>query len=241
MIGVSNSAPRLPLLVIVNVPPASLSALILPARTLSAKDEMLAVRTELVRLSAARMTGTVRPFSLAHLCRESAGKLILMDPMQSRRDRAEWIGADAVVSPEDAATAIEELSAGRGNDLWSEASGSPAALQSAIDNTGQQGTITVLSFYGNKPVTLQLALKSHFGRQWIVSSQISSIGSGLQPRWDWVRRYGVAQSRLSTLDVEKLVTHRVPFSSAPNAYRLIDEYADETPAVLLDYSDTTPS
>lgn len=178
---------------------------------------------------------------LAHLCRESASKLILVDPIPSRRDRAGWIGADAVVSPDDAAAAIDELSAGRGDDLWFEASGSPAALQSAIDNTGQEGTITVLSFYGNKPVTLQLGLQFHFRRQRIVSSQISSIGSGLQPRWDWVRRYEVAQSRLAKFDVEKLVTHRIPFGNAPDAYQLIDQHADETLAVLLDYSDVPAS
>ena len=178
---------------------------------------------------------------LAHLCREHAGKLILVDPMPHRRERAAWIGADAVVSPDDAAAAIDELSAGRGNDLWFEASGAPPALQSAIDNTGQEGTITVLSFYGNKPVTLQLGLQFHFRRQRIVSSQISSIGSGLQPRWDWVRRYDVAQTRLATFDVDRLVTHRVPFGSAPDAYRLIDQHADETLAVLLDYSDIPAS
>ncbi len=178
---------------------------------------------------------------VAHLCRESASKLILVDPMPSRRDRAAWIGADAVVSPDDVASVIDELSAGRGNDLWFEASGAPAALQSAIDSTGQEGTITVLSFYGNKPVTLQLGLQFHFRRQRIVSSQISSIGSGLQPRWDWIRRYEVAQSRLASFDVAKLVTHRVPFGNAPDAYRLIDEHADQTLAVLLDYSDISVS
>ncbi|MFC5677896.1 zinc-dependent alcohol dehydrogenase [Aeromicrobium endophyticum] len=172
---------------------------------------------------------------LAHLCRADAGTLILVDPMPSRRERAAWIGADAVVSPDEAAAVIEELSAGRGNDLWFEASGAPAALQSAVDNTGQEGTITVVSFYGNKPVTLQLGLQFHFRRQRIVSSQISSIGSGLQPRWDWVRRYDVAQNRLASFDVDKLVTHRVSIDDASDAYRLIDQHADETLAVLLDY------
>jgi 2-desacetyl-2-hydroxyethyl bacteriochlorophyllide A dehydrogenase len=173
---------------------------------------------------------------VAHLCREPASKLILVDPMPNRRERAAWIGADAVVAPEGAAAAVAELSGGRGNDLWFEASGAPAALQSAIDNTGQEGTITVLSFYGAKPVTLQLGRQFHFRRQRILSSQVSSIGSGLQPRWDWQRRYVHATDRLSRFDVARLVSHRVPFGDASTAYSLIDENADDTLAVLLDYS-----
>jgi 2-desacetyl-2-hydroxyethyl bacteriochlorophyllide A dehydrogenase len=173
---------------------------------------------------------------VAHLCRESASRLILVDPMPHRRQRAAWIGADAVVAPEDTASAVAELSGGRGNDLWFEASGAPAALQSAIDNTGQEGMITVLSFYGAKPVTLQLGLQFHFRRQRIVSSQVSSIGSGLQPRWDWERRYAHATDRLAKFDVDRLVSHRIHFEDAPSAYRLIDENADDTLAVLLDYS-----
>jgi 2-desacetyl-2-hydroxyethyl bacteriochlorophyllide A dehydrogenase len=173
---------------------------------------------------------------VAQLCRESASKLVLIDPMPHRRERAAWVGADAVVAPEDAEAAIAELSHGQGNDIWFEASGAPAALQSAIDNTGQEGTITVLSFYGSKPVTLQLGLQFHFRRQRIVSSQVSSIGSGLQPRWDWDRRYVNATERLATFDVDRLVSHRIPFADAPDAYRLIDQNADETLAVLLDYT-----
>ncbi|WZH50484.1 MAG: zinc-binding alcohol dehydrogenase [Nocardioides alkalitolerans] len=180
---------------------------------------------------------------LAHLCRESAARLVLVDPVASRRERAAWIGADAVVGPDEAAAAIAELSGGRGADLWYEASGAPAALQSAIDHTGQEGTITVLSFFGNRPVTLQLGLEFHFRRQRIVSSQVSSIGSGLQPRWDWDRRYRHAAARLGRLDIDRLVSHRIAFADAPEAYRLIDEHPEETLAVLLDYTSpsTTPS
>jgi 2-desacetyl-2-hydroxyethyl bacteriochlorophyllide A dehydrogenase len=173
---------------------------------------------------------------VGHLCRETAAKVILVDPIPRRRERAAWLGADAVVSPEDAPAAVAELSRGRGSDLWFEASGAPAALQSAIDNTGQEGTITVLSFYGDRPVTLQLGQQFHFRRQRIVSSQVSSVGSALQPRWDKARRYENAARRLASLDVERLVSHRLAFPKASDAYRLIDEHGGETLAVMLDYA-----
>jgi threonine dehydrogenase-like Zn-dependent dehydrogenase len=43
----------------------------------------------------------------AEMARETAGRLIAVDPLASRRERAAWIGAEAVVDPADAAAAID--------------------------------------------------------------------------------------------------------------------------------------
>jgi 2-desacetyl-2-hydroxyethyl bacteriochlorophyllide A dehydrogenase len=171
----------------------------------------------------------------AEMARETAQRLILVDPMPHRRELAAWIGADAVVAPADAAAAIEELSAGRGADVYIEASGAPAALQAALEGTGREGTIAVVSYYGNKPVTLTLAPEFHLRRLRIVSTQNASVGSGLQPRWDTERRMSVAMSRLERIDVSRLITHRFLFAQAPEAYRLLDERPEEALAVLLEY------
>src|SRR5204862_310824 len=79
--------------------------------------------------------------------------------------------------------AVRELSDGRGADVAIEASGAPAALQSAIVATGQEGTIVAISFFGKKTVPLVLSPEFHYRRQRLISSQVSTIGSGLQPRW----------------------------------------------------------
>jgi 2-desacetyl-2-hydroxyethyl bacteriochlorophyllide A dehydrogenase len=171
----------------------------------------------------------------AEMARQTAGKLIVVDPLPSRRARASWIGADAVVDPADAAVAIEEHSSGRGADVYIEASGAPAALQAALRGTGREGTIAVVAYYGKQPVTLTLAPEFHLRRQRIVSSQNASIGSGLQPRWDTERRMGVAMARLERIDVSRLITHRYPFQRAPEAYRLLDEATEDALAVILEY------
>jgi 2-desacetyl-2-hydroxyethyl bacteriochlorophyllide A dehydrogenase len=173
----------------------------------------------------------------AQLARRTAGRLILVDPIEERRARADWIGADAVVAPADAAAAVQELSAGRGADVAIEASGAGAALQTAVDVTGGEGTITVISYYGKRPVTLRLSPEFHLRRQRIVSSQVALVGSGLQPRWDAERRMATAMELLREVDIERLVTQRVPFAEAPRAYELIDQHPESTLGVLLEYDD----
>jgi 2-desacetyl-2-hydroxyethyl bacteriochlorophyllide A dehydrogenase len=173
-----------------------------------------------------------------HLARQTAGRLVLIDPLEERRLRASWIGADAVVDPAEASTVIAEFSSGRGADVYFEVSGATPALQTAVDNTGQEGTIVVVSYYGSRVASLRLSPEFHLRRQRIVSSMVGMIGSGLQPRWNARRRMQVAMERLANIDVEALITHRVPFEGAPQAYELIDTKPAETLGVLLDYRAT---
>lgn len=170
------------------------------------------------------------------IARRTASRLVLVDPLVERRERAAWIGADAVVHPEDATAAVMELSQGRGADIAIEASGAPRALQTAIRATGQEGTVVVLSYYGTREVPLVLSPEFHYKRQRIVSSMVAVVGSGLQPRWDRDRRTAVSFDQLRSIDVESLVSHRLPFAEAGDAYRLVDESPAEVLGVLLDYA-----
>ena len=179
--------------------------------------------------------GVIGTFA-AYLARRTAGKLIVIEPSQTRRDRSAWIEADAVVDPSEAVAVVEELSAGRGADLCIEASGAPPALQQAIEMTGIEGTVTVASWYGNKPVPLSLSREFHLRRQKLVSTG-PSIPAHLSARWDRSRMREVAFDHLARLDVgTRLVTHRVPFGRAPDAYALLDDPNANTLAVLLEHS-----
>jgi 2-desacetyl-2-hydroxyethyl bacteriochlorophyllide A dehydrogenase len=171
----------------------------------------------------------------ASLARLTAGRLVLVDPLPERRRRASWIGADAVTDPASASDVVRELSAGRGADVAIEASGATEALQGAIDATGAEGTIAVISYYGRRVASLRLSPEFHLRRQRIVSSMVGVVGSGLQPRWDARRRMEVAMERLADIDVQHLVTHRIPFEQAPMAYALIDTQPQDTLGVVLRY------
>ena len=93
----------------------------------------------------------------AFIARRMAGKLVLVAPPGVKRDIAKWIGADAIVGPENAAEAIAQCSGGRGADLYVETSGAPPALQTAIENTGILGTIAIPAWYGSEKVSLSLS------------------------------------------------------------------------------------
>ena len=88
----------------------------------------------------------------AQLAARNAGSIIVVDAYEKRREAAlEW-GATAAVAPQDAEATIMELSEGRGADVSFEASGAPAAVQTAINTAGQEGIVVVLSFFGGKTV-----------------------------------------------------------------------------------------
>jgi 2-desacetyl-2-hydroxyethyl bacteriochlorophyllide A dehydrogenase len=171
----------------------------------------------------------------AQLARRTAGRLIVVDPIEARRSRALKLGADAAVSPDEAGSAVADLSLGRGADVCIEASGAPAALQAAIEVTGQEGTIVTVSYFGSRLVPLLLSPEFHFRRQRIVSSQVSSLGSGLQPRWTVERRYGAAMDLLRSDWLDTPVSHRFAFERAPEAYRILDEAANQAMGILLAY------
>jgi 2-desacetyl-2-hydroxyethyl bacteriochlorophyllide A dehydrogenase len=181
--------------------------------------------------------GIVGTFA-ALFARKVAGTLVVVDPLADRRDRALSHGADHAVHPDDALRIVQDVSSGRGADVTIEASSAPPALQQAIAVTGQEGSIAVVSYYGTRPVTLTLAPEFHFRRHRIVSSQVSSLGSGLQPRWDFGRRMDTVLALLATLPVKQMVTHRFDVAEAPAAYRFVDTRADETLGVLFTYGPT---
>jgi threonine dehydrogenase-like Zn-dependent dehydrogenase len=171
----------------------------------------------------------------AQLSRRTAGRLIVVDPAPARREFALSWGADAAVDAAAAPAVIEELSGGRGADISIEASGAPAALQAAIVSTGQEGTIAAVSFFGGRTIPLVLSPEFHYRRQRIVSSQVGSVGSGLQPRWSFERRTATTFDLLGRDFLQTPVSHRLAFADAPQAYRLLEGEPESTMGIELIY------
>lgn len=181
--------------------------------------------------------GTVGLLIAQLLKRAGAGKVIGVDPLTRRRDVALAVGADTALSPgDDLPRRIRNLAAYRGADVAIEASGAGAALQAAIEAVEPEGTVVVVSWYGNKPVTLQLGGNFHRGRLRLISSQVGAIAPALAPRWDKARRSALVAELLPQLHLSELISHRIPFSQAPEAYRLVDERPEEVTQVVLTYT-----
>lgn len=163
-----------------------------------------------------------------------AGRVLVVEPIERRRELALAVGADEAFAPGgDLAGRVFGATGGRGADVAVEASGSGAALQSAVETVAVEGTVVVASWYGAKPVTLSLGGRFHRGRVRLRSSQVGRINPELAPRWDRSRRLETAIGLLPRLRLKELVSHRIPFASAPDAYRLIDEHPEETVQVVL--------
>jgi 2-desacetyl-2-hydroxyethyl bacteriochlorophyllide A dehydrogenase len=172
---------------------------------------------------------------VAQLARRMAGKLVVVDPIAVRRQLALAWGADAAVAPAEAPKVIAELTDGRGADVCIEATGAPSALQAAIVATGQEGTVVVLSFFGTRQVPLVLSPEFHYRRLRVISSQVSSMGSGLQPRWSPERRNAVAFDLLRREWLLTPVSHELPFDRAPEAYSILDKTPQDAMGIVLKY------
>lgn len=195
--------------------------------------------------------GVVGLLTTALLAESPLSSLLTVDLYDRRRRLSEAYGADGSIDPgeRDPVAAVRDRIRDRprapngipgrdspdGADLAYELSGDPAALDDAVGVTGYAGRVIVGSWYGNETAELSLGGRFHRSRIRLISSQVSTIAPERRGRWTRARRLAAAWRRLGSLDVDPLITHRVPVEDAPDAYRLLDERPDEAVQVLLEY------
>lgn len=172
---------------------------------------------------------------VTQLLQRAGASVTAVEPIALRRELALRCGADEAITPEDAPERIQARTNGRGADVVIEASGSARALQLAIDAAAFQASVVVCSWYGSKPVSLDLGSRFHRARLRLISSQVSQLDPALAPRWDRQRRLETAVALLSELVLSPLITHRIPFARAAEAYELVDQRPEETVQVILTY------
>jgi 2-desacetyl-2-hydroxyethyl bacteriochlorophyllide A dehydrogenase len=164
-----------------------------------------------------------------------------LDPLPLRRDKALMLGVEHAIDPDNETalgtmqTALNRLP-GQGADLVLELTGSPDALNLAVELCAYSGRIIVGSWYGSKPVTLDLGGRFHRERIKIISSQVSSISPELSGRWDRDRRFTTALGMIESVRPEQLITHRIAFGSAPEAYQLLDKSPETVLQTVLTYA-----
>jgi 2-desacetyl-2-hydroxyethyl bacteriochlorophyllide A dehydrogenase len=164
-----------------------------------------------------------------------AGSVLVVDPLEERRKLALAAGADGAFAPGGLSDRVMEITGRRGADVAVETSGSGAALQSAIDAVATEGTVVVASWYGTKPVTLALGGHFHRGRVRLRSSQVGRLNPALTPRWDRLRRMDTVLGLLGRLKLGELISHRIQFEEAPEAYAMLDKRPEEALQVIFTY------
>lgn len=162
--------------------------------------------------------------------------LVAVDCFPARRAAALALGLHACLDPyaPDFAAAVRKLFP-NGADACLELSGVPSALDDAIRMTAFSGRVVVGSWYGAKRTALDLGGSFHRSRIKLISSQVSSISPELSARWDKTRRFDVAWAALRRICPERWITQRFPLAQAAEAYRLLDERAEETMQVVFSY------
>jgi 2-desacetyl-2-hydroxyethyl bacteriochlorophyllide A dehydrogenase len=183
--------------------------------------------------------GIVGLLTSALLAKFPLEQLITLDRHELRRQASLEAGAYTSLDPlaVDTTEILRQKLVGEqpGADLVYELSGTPQALNQAIETTGFDGRIIVGSWYGTKRAALDLGGRFHRQRIRLISSQVSTISPGLRGRWTKYRRLAVALEQLNVIQPERWITHRFPIEQAQEAYSLIDEHPDKTIQVLLTY------
>ena len=164
-----------------------------------------------------------------------AEAVLVVDPLEERRSLALAAGADGAFAPGKLHDRVMEITGGRGADVAVETSGAGAALQSAIDAVATEGAVVVASWYGTKPVTLELGGHFHRGRVRLRSSQVGRSNPALAPRWNRARLMEEVLGLLGRLKLKELISHRIPFEEAPEAYTLLEERPQEALQVIFTY------
>jgi len=185
--------------------------------------------------------GIVGLLTTALLAQLPLARLVTADRHPLRRDWSTRLGAHASLDPAApslTADMLAELQQDRpypGADLALELSGHPAALDQAIAVTGYNGRVLIGSWYGTKPVSLNLGGRFHRSHMQLISSQVSHLAPRWHGRWTSQRRLQTAWAQLARCQPARLITHRFALAQAAAAYRLIDQQPEQTIQVLLTY------
>lgn len=125
--------------------------------------------------------------------------------------------------------------ANAGADLIFEVSGTPDALNMAIDLCSYSGRIVMGSWYGNKAAHLQLGSAAHRNRIKFISSQVSSIAPELSGRWDKARRFQTAWEMIRRVQPQQWISHRVAIDQAQTIYKLLDQSPQQVLQAIFIY------
>ncbi len=177
--------------------------------------------------------GIVGLLTTAVLAQFPLGSLVTLDRYANRRAASLELGARASIDSQDIER-LKSLQPG-GADLVFELSGSPPALDQAIDVTAYSGRVVIGSWYGRKQAALNLGGRFHRSRIRLVSSQVSSIAPELSGRWTKERRFSLAWEMLRKIKPSRLVTQRIPISQAASAYQLLDLHPEQSIQIVFTY------
>ena len=160
------------------------------------------------------------------LARLKGARVISTDIVDYRVQKARELGADLAINSakEDVMAPIQDLTNGEGVDKVIECVGADQddTLPQAVEAVRESGLVVVVGSFAQNRATIPI-IDFKFSEKAIIGSQ------GMPEGYDPVFELMAA----GKLDVEPLITHRVPLDQAPHALDLMDRKAEEVVKVVL--------
>lgn len=162
-----------------------------------------------------------------------ASEVVITDPSEFRRSKAEAMGITAMTEDQawqHAKARWHDGAMGRGADLVFQTRGHSASLHTALKALRPQGTVIDLAFYQGGADQLRLGEEFHHNGLNIRCAQINRVPRGLASLWN--RR----RLALATVDLlrshggkirEHMITHVVPIDDAPAFLTKLIEHRPE--------------
>ena len=171
--------------------------------------------------------GPIGLFAVAVCKALGAEKIIATEIKQFRKDLGVELGADLILDPaREDVSAILSREVPSGVDGTLEMSGHPSALSLAVKHTRPGGRVSLLGLFADptEPIPMNDLVMKGLEFHGIV-------GRRLWKTWDQMTELLTVHK----LDVTKVVTHRLPFTEADQAFKILGE--GMAGKVVLDFSD----
>jgi threonine dehydrogenase-like Zn-dependent dehydrogenase len=144
---------------------------------------------------------------IAYLCARVPGaEVTLVDIDPERRAVAEALGV---------AFALTGDALPADCDVVFHASATAAGLSTALACAGFEATLVELSWYGDRPVAVDLGGAFHSLRLRLLSSQVGAVAPDRRARWSHRRRLALALAFCADPVLDRLVQDETPFADLP--------------------------
>ena len=195
-------------------------------------------RIELGEFACITGMGLVGQLALQLAAQTGAELLFAIDLSEPRLEAARASGATHVLNPRrcDLRSEVDTITEGRGLDVTIEASGYPDLLPIAFDMARIGGRIMALGSIWHRKVEVDF-MDFHLKELTLVGCHQPKCPTVATPAFPWTQQYNRRQIlkmiERGEINVERLITHRLPYTEAGEAYRLLRDERDKSLGVVL--------
>jgi len=184
--------------------------------------------------------GLVGQLTLQLASKAGCESLIATDLIDFRLKIARELGATHVCNLKncDVRGKVKELTGGRGLDAIIEASGYPEAILTAFDLARIGGRIILLGSIWNRKIEVDF-MDFHLKDLTLIGAHQPKCPTAETIYFPWTQQYNRRQILKmisdNRLNVGKLITHKMHFTEASEAYRLLRDEKDKALGIILDW------